>query len=417
MNQQEQYFQLEDTWIGYYWEMSQQKINRYRWEINLQHSRICIEKKNQVKSMSTSTLNEMIVSNATPVFFQKKIECEKCENGLFLLKENHTLDCGILCTNCDSDLGCQSCYGEASNNGWSANPNLNVQNVRPPIQLTAFNVMIQLIKNLLQLEIQTILATLNRIFAQKQDQSISVILASMECEQKNGAQIKTLRCSFEIDQQSLTITQKNITSCLGGFVNLITGNCVSNCGIGKFGNITLGFNGMIEQTLCLDCDSTCFECSSKYQCLSCKRGFYLDLQTKTCKQKMGQLETTIYVKSMEYNSQYNADGSREYPFGSIIDALTNSYEIGSPFESATVTILLFSDQDHSMLRYDTNQGLFVNKDKNAQSTKIIIDTVNSVSVKVYYKMRDKFQFQVGAGLTIRNIQFDAVDSILDIRDV
>ncbi|CDW82075.1 UNKNOWN [Stylonychia lemnae] len=69
-----------------------------------------------------------------------------------------------------SDLGCQSCYGEASNNGWvntysteilfykSANPHLNAQNVRPPIQLTAFNVMIQLVKNLLQLEIQAILA-------------------------------------------------------------------------------------------------------------------------------------------------------------------------------------------------------------------------------------------------------------------
>ncbi|CDW74523.1 UNKNOWN [Stylonychia lemnae] len=229
----------------------------------------------------------------------------------------------------------------------------------------------------------------------------------IECNQQNGAQIKTLRCQFERVEESLIIIQKNITSCLGGFVDPITGNCVSNCGIGKYGNITLGFNGMIEQTLCLDCDSTCFECSSKYQCLSCKFGFYLDLKTQTCKQKSGQLETTIYVKSQEYNNQYNGDGSIEYPFRSIIDALTNSYELGSPYESATITILLFSNQNHSMLRYDTKQRLFVNKDKNAQSTKIIIDTVDHVSVKVYYKMRDKFQFLVGAGLTIRNIEFDA----------
>lgn len=31
-----------------------------------------------------------------------------------------------------------------------------------------------------------------------------------------------------------------------------------------------------------------------------------------------------------------------------------------------------------------------------------------------YKLRDKWKFRVGAGLTIRNIVFDAIDSVINI---
>ncbi|CDW90049.1 UNKNOWN [Stylonychia lemnae] len=259
-------------------------------------------------------------------------------------------------------------------------------------------------------------------FCQSKNLKIENQFQTLECNQQNGAQIKTLRCEFEIEQSTSNVIQKKITSCLGGFVDLQTGQCVSSCGLGRYGNVTLGYLGMIEQTLCLNCDSSCYECSSsETQCTSCKEGFYLDSLTKTCKQKNGLLEQTIYVQSKDFSNDYSANGTVEYPFISILEALTFSYEIGSPYKSANISILLFSDRDHSMQRYDfakTSQFLlnYRNIDKNAQSIKIIIDTVNSAPVKVYYKLRDKFQFLVGAGLTIRNIEFDAIDSILDIRE-
>lgn len=43
---------------------------------------------------------------------------------------------------------------------------------------------------------------------------------------------------------------------------------------------------------------------------------------------------------------------------------------------------------------------------------IIIDTENSVKVRLLYKLRDKWNFRVGGGLTVRNIYFDAVDSLI-----
>jgi len=46
----------------------------------------------------------------------------------------------------------------------------------------------------------------------------------------------------------------------------------------------------------------------------------------------------------------------------------------------------------------------------SQTTKIII-TADTTPVTVYYKHRDKFQFKVGAGLTIQKITFEALDSI------
>ncbi len=39
-------------------------------------------------------------------------------------------------------------------------------------------------------------------------------------------------------------------------------------------------------------------------------------------------------------------------------------------------------------------------------------TSETGTVTIRYKMRDKFQFLVGAGLTLKNIIFDASDSVM-----
>ncbi|CDW83632.1 UNKNOWN [Stylonychia lemnae] len=105
--------------------------------------------------------------------FSKIIECGKCENGLFLLKENQTLVILVVNLALEKQLimvglmhfkwkslhlrrnfkpasvliHFQSLFQQG------ANPHSTAQNVRPSIQLTVYNVMIQQVRNLLQLEI------------------------------------------------------------------------------------------------------------------------------------------------------------------------------------------------------------------------------------------------------------------------
>lgn len=57
----------------------------------------------------------------------------------------------------------------------------------------------------------------------------------------------------------------------------------------------------------------------------------------------------------------------------MYDALTRAYELGAPYSSATVTILLKSGT-HSMLRTTYGYYLPSYSDKNHQTTSIIIDT-------------------------------------------
>ena len=53
----------------------------------------------------------------------------------------------------------------------------------------------------------------------------------------------------------------------------------------------------------------------------------------------------------------------------------------------------------------------MNQDYNAQTTSLIIDSFDSATkVTVYYKLRDKWTFKVGAGLKVKNVIFDGIDS-------
>ncbi|CDW73513.1 UNKNOWN [Stylonychia lemnae] len=222
-------------------------------------------------------------------------------------------------------------------------------------------------------------------------------------------------------QNGVDVIQESILACLDGYVDQQIGKCVANCGVGKYGAVSFGYKSMIESTVCMECDSSCHECTSQFECISCKKGFYLNLEqgknVGKCELKSGQFESTIYVKTRQkLETETIIDGSINQPYHSLQDALTTAYILGSPYQSAIITILLFSNQSHSMTRYQSNLGIFKNPDKNSQTTKIIIDTIDQVPVIIYYKLRDKVWFLVGGGLTIKNIQFDATDSILDLRE-
>ncbi|CDW90246.1 UNKNOWN [Stylonychia lemnae] len=185
--------------------------------------------------------------------------------------------------------------------------------------------------------------------------------------------------------------QVQIIACEDGYVDEATSKCTANCGIGKYGQIIFDPRGLIKTSSCETCDDICFECSSKSECLSCKKGFYLYTgsslkQTGQCLQKSGYLELVLYVDSVsdQYSEDLLTGMTLDDPFLSLQSAFAKAYEYGAPFESALIKILL-------------------------------IDSTNGYQVQVFYRLRDQFKFLVGAGLEIRNIAFNAFDSIFDPR--
>ncbi|CDW80471.1 UNKNOWN [Stylonychia lemnae] len=224
------------------------------------------------------------------------------------------------------------------------------------------------------------------------------------------------------NRNTLLPIQDQIIACEDGYVDKITGRCTAHCGLGRYGKMQFDSRGLIEASSCETCDEMCFECASQGECLSCKKGFYLytgssQKSTGICLQKSGSLDLTIYVDSTnDYYSEENLTGyTIDDAFLSLQSAFIKAYEYGAPFESAEITILLIAGKTHSMIRYDNNHLLPNAYDQNSQSTKIIIDSTDGSLVTVLYKLRDQFKFVVGAGLEIRNIGFNAFDSIFDSR--
>ncbi|CDW88758.1 UNKNOWN [Stylonychia lemnae] len=147
----------------------------------------------------------------------------------------------------------------------------------------------------------------------------------------------------------------------------------------------------------------------------------LNVQTKIivyhCLTKIEEeFETKIYVNSYMQLKQLSDEeiGSYNNAMHNIQDAISRAQELGAKYINATVHIILKSNenQNHAMLRSVMNFYHPKLYDQYQQSTKIIIDTEDEKPQLVLYKMRDKWKFNVGGGLTIRNIVFDAADSYL-----
>ncbi|CDW82437.1 UNKNOWN [Stylonychia lemnae] len=139
----------------------------------------------------------------------------------------------------------------------------------------------------------------------------------------------------------------------------------------------------------------------------------------TCQQKSSEsYEDTIYVGSIgRLNTRDNSliDGSINNYFNSIQDAIKKAYELGAPYQSAQITILLL-DGTHAMVRYyPLDFYMPTNLDQFSKTTKIILQPANpDQQLTINYKLRDTFHFIVGAGLTIKNLIFDAIDSSIDM---
>ncbi|CDW78604.1 UNKNOWN [Stylonychia lemnae] len=197
-----------------------------------------------------------------------------------------------------------------------------------------------------------------------------------------------------------------------------------NCDYGFFGKPVFDELGNVVDLECIMCSNDCFECIDLDKCTSCKQGLYLqtvDIQ-KTygqCLTKIDQhFEETIYLKpyfpSEEAENINQQIGSYERAFKSLPDAISRAYEIGAKYTSSKVNIILKSkpNLNHAILRQATDFYIPSLYDQYSQSTQISIDTEDRLPQKILYKMRDKWRFKVGGGLSIRNLVFDALDSQL-----
>eukprot|EP00347_Sterkiella_histriomuscorum_P007237 403349735 len=237
------------------------------------------------------------------------------------------------------------------------------------------------------------------------------------CLSENSLYNEAIRCEL-----SDINTVKALTGCKDGYINNATGSCVTRCPIGQYGKANYNQYGTIDSSYCMSCSDDCFECSSEDKCTSCKNGFYLDTQgnkeitTGICMMKSIEILTqTIYVANflnINLDDPDSIDGSKQKPFNFIQDALTYALEIGAPFSSADIKILLLPGP-HAMLRSNNYKPYMPTKqDQYSQTTKITIDSESGQQIKLHYKLRDKWTFDIGAQFTLKNIVFDAIDSII-----
>eukprot|EP00347_Sterkiella_histriomuscorum_P009818 403339769 len=257
----------------------------------------------------------------------------------------------------------------------------------------------------------------------------SKLISNIECFNDDILYPEAVRCSFIYNDTSSEVDYEKTTGCLDSFVDPLTGSCTTNCGVGRFGETNLTLRGMTETSTCQECDVSCYECAGygSNMCISCPQGFYLEYSDisksfGTCQIKSGTQNLTIYVLPMALyyplNPPFSMNGTQDYPFYSINDALLRAEEFGAPFQESTVLITLFNQNNlpHAMLRQQPmSQYQTLKSDKYSQTTKIIIDTIDQSQVKVLYKQRDTFTFKIGPSLTIKNLIFDAIDSSVDLE--
>lgn len=209
---------------------------------------------------------------------------------------------------------------------------------------------------------------------------------------------ETAKCTVASTNGALTTTPK---ACRDGYVNPLTNLCVSSCPASYYGVATYNWRQQVETSTCTaGCPTNCYECIDGTYCKSCNKGFYLlhfssSVTYGTCELKSGTYTGTLYVKGISGSTipdQSTITGaSSTLAFSQLQDAITKAYELGAPYESATITIYLTastmspggpgggppSTTYQAMLRSTYSYYKPTASDANSQSTKLIISGENS----------------------------------------
>lgn len=225
----------------------------------------------------------------------------------------------------------------------------------------------------------------------------------------------------EVDSTDSTLT--SCTGCMNGYIDPTDSNrCVSKCPSGYYGTSEYSYRGMIASTYCEQCSSDCEECFDSSYCTVCTDGKFLEKLNYTvsygnCLDKdSNDYSTTLYVTNNDITDDVQTvDGTSGKPFGDLEDAITRAYELASQYSSTDITIILKADSgdSHYLLRSARDFYIPIYTAKDDQSLKLTIESEDSSSpVTIVNKRRDIFNLKVGAGLTLSNIIFDNLDSII-----
>ena len=218
--------------------------------------------------------------------------------------------------------------------------------------------------------------------------------------------------------------------------------CTGYWGRGYYTTYSLNddsFYGVYDSKECAACSSPCYEWSgdSTNQCLSCQRGYYLNISTGginvgTWLAKSDQnITVTLFVSGNAESS--GADGTYGRPFRHIVKALKYGNAQVASYNKGKIDIYLlngasiFMNRDNTLYEYRSPT-----KDQYSYNHEILIQpafcgqtygqktfgendmdcTVSGNTLKVYYQMGNDYEFIVPPSLTIRSIIFDATDSVL-----
>eukprot|EP00347_Sterkiella_histriomuscorum_P011911 403370624 len=438
----------------------------------LKHAKVRILKFVHIQYLKLECLDEIFGCIECETRLVSSIEfltCTKCTDSLYLLANNtnsdvypgqHSFWCGQGCQSCNINTGCEMCPGEIQSKSW-----VSALSPMTDIMVSSNFRMCQACQNGLcdlcspvdTSQCESCSYPVNQtsnpdypLSCNFQEEVCLDAVGEQDCQNciygystfaHNGENRcykcfnddilypEAVRCSFMYIETSSSVEYEKTTGCLDSFVDPLTGSCTTNCGVGRYGETNFTLRGMIETSHCQNCDQSCHECAgySSNMCLSCPKGYYLEKagiaqSFGTCIIKSGTQNLTIYVLPMilydPSDPPISMDGTQDYPFYSINDALLRAEEFGAPFLESTVFITLINQNNlpHAMLRrqpmpqYQTQRS-----DKYSQTTKIIIDTNDQSQVLVLYKQRDTFTFKIGPSLTIRNLMFDAIDSSVDLE--
>ncbi|CDW74791.1 UNKNOWN [Stylonychia lemnae] len=346
------------------------------------------------------------------------------------------LGCGEHCQSCNEKFGCDKCDAEIQYMGWNAKIQKHAMNA---VKLIQVSVCIVMPKNMHFK--QTFILTLKGLQSTSclnptNDKYCNICQLGMDlyhpnqfdtnagnlcqqCQNNNGWDKDVARCSFSGANQP-----NKVIGCRDGYPD--DQQCKPNCDLGTYGFALYNYRATLEDSSCWPCDTSCYECGgpSDSDCKSCKSGFYLDLpnrnvQMGSCIAKTSaSIVQDVYVASITSLNTASSDtitGTSSNPFNSIQDAIKYAYELGAPTTDAQINILLM-DGLHAMIRYKPTDFYMPQKlDKYSSTTKITIKpATDGQTIIINYKLRDSFHFLVGGSLTMINLQFDAIDSTIDL---
>ena len=196
---------------------------------------------------------------------------------------------------------------------------------------------------------------------------------------------------------------------------------------------------LYEKKECKTCHSSCYECHSDSSdaCLSCPRNKYLlhnfpgSLSGQCLDIKNTTVSISVFVTSNSRSDQ--ADGTYAKPYDHITRALSSGIESLANYSSGSLKIYLLKGKHYMTTRFDKYYYPTSKSNKYSLNYDVTIqpvfwgDTYEGITFEsqggecisssnqliVYYKMGNGYYFKVPKSLTIKNIEFDAIDSTID----